>query len=163
MTQVQDMTPQVREYGWGTQTYDWGERAFAWGTPAVIVLKPLTPARIIVRAARAIRETAAGAPNGMPAYAVFQPGKPTLPSAIFEAVGTESLENLHGTRPIRMAFQISVRAKLYRDVEVLTFALMNALRRDPSNRVREIGSGISDEYAQNLEFRMRTFQIVIQL
>jgi len=159
----QDTTPNLQELSVGSNVLYHGDKPLTHGFPAggIRFGEPLTPARIIVRSAR--RASTADYPDGMPAYAVYQPGMPTLPSVVFEISGTEMLDALAGNRPIRQTFIVSVRAKRYADVDALSTALMNELRKDPSGRVREVGASTDDGFAQDFEFRFRSFSVVIQM
>lgn len=168
MAIVSGSTPDAnspQELAVGSRRLYHGARPWTFGVPAdrIPVQEPLTPERIIVRSARRVINANAGAPDGMPAYAVYEQGTPTLPSVVFEVAGSDIHESLAGNRPVRHNFLVTVRAKKYRDVCVLTQGMMDSLRKDPSGRVREIGSSLDDAFAPQFEYRMRQFSVVIQL
>ena len=157
MAIAEGTSPALQEWASGPFQFYHGDLPWTFGVPEERipshVVPPLTPARIIVRAARSV---------GLPAYAVYQPGDVVLPSVVFEASTVEMLDTWTGPHPMRAAYLVTVRAKRFVDVENYTTKLQNALRKDPSGRVHEIGTGLDDGFAPQFEYRMRSFQIVVQ-
>jgi len=153
-----DDTPDQNELYVGTNFLQVGTDAWLLGSPVpeapAAEDTTLTPERIIVRSAGRL---------GMPAYAVRQRGRPTLPSVVFEVSSHLPVDSHDGSKVIERSFGILMRAGRYQDVCNLTDGLITTLLADPSGRVASIGSNIEDRYESEFEFRTRVFSVSITI
>lgn len=140
-----------------------GSHIMAVGSLALIVgarLKPQTPERLIVRAARAIRTPAC--PNGVCAYASYQPGgEPTLPSIVFFSTGVNESDQFHRNL-VSQEIAILVRAKRYDDVIEITDLFYDALRQIAGSRFEGVSGQWSDSFQPSLNYRERAFSVTIR-
>jgi len=149
------LTAQQQGFSHAGRPFFHGGRPFTHGIPVdlVPVQKPLTPERIIVRAARAA---------GMPAYAVFQPGgQPVLPSVVFQSVSANELTTFDRKLEVQDLL-VEVRAKTYQEVIDMTDAMYRELKSIAGARYDGMSGQWADSYAPNFEFRIRTFAVTIR-
>lgn len=144
-------TPMTLEWAFGDDVLFFGSDVFATdlGLP-----EPQTPAEIIVRAAYNIQ---------IPAYAVYQPGgTPVLPSVVFQSTGVVETESFSRGHLETQDFTITVRARLYSEVEKYTDMYFASLRAEAGSRYNGISGQWTDEFLPALNYRERTFSVTLR-
>ena len=150
----------IREVLIGSRQMAVGSLAFVVGAVLPQSPKPQTPERLIVRAARAIRTS--NYPNGIPAYAVYQPGgTPVLPSIVFFSTGINESDQFHRTL-VSQEIVIQVRAACYEDTIELADSFYTALNEIAGSRFEGVSGQWADSFQPNLNYRERVFSVTIR-
>ena len=150
----------IREVLIGRDVMTVGSLAFVVGAVLPQSPKPQTPERLIVRAARAIQTPTY--PNGVPAYAVYQPGgTPVLPSIVFFSTGVIESDQFHRNL-VSQEVAILVRAKSYEEVIEITDLFYDSLRQVADSRFEGVSGQWADSFQPSLNYRERAFSVTIR-